>query len=166
MPELIIQLTKQLDGSMVLRCVRADGSVTWQKQEGRHAAFFPLHDLTHYAVESELRFRSGFYGLIADGWDIADTEGKGKRGPLPHEAIIVEKLVGSFDAERAGGTTWSTDDFNGQMSEYAFVNELPEPPVLSDTDLSRVRVRIRELFNQWVKLDPGATLELTFHRAP
>lgn len=164
MSELILQLTKQLDGGMVLRCVREDGSVTWQKQQGRQAAFFPMHDLTHYAVESELGFRAGFYGLIADGWDIADTEGKSERGPLPDEAILVEKVVGSFDAERAGGTVWSTRDFNTQLADFSTMKGLPPPRVLSEDELSRVRVRIRELFNQWVKLDPGATLELTFSR--
>ena len=38
----------------MLRCVRADGSATWQKQTDRHAAYFALHDLTHFAVETEL----------------------------------------------------------------------------------------------------------------
>ena len=74
-----IRLTKRMDGGSVLRCVRADGSVTWQKQD-RHAAFFALHDLTHFAVESTLGFRDGFFGLVAQGWDIDDTTGKGTRG--------------------------------------------------------------------------------------
>src|SRR6185437_11388716 len=73
--EMKIQFTKKADGSAVFKCVRPDGSVTWQKQEGKHAAFFPLHDLTHYAVETELGFRRGFYGLIAEGWEIAETTG-------------------------------------------------------------------------------------------
>ena len=66
MAELLIQLTKRPDGGAVLRCVRGDGTVTWQRHEGAHGRFFPLHDLTHYAVETTLGFRSGFYGLIAD----------------------------------------------------------------------------------------------------
>src|SRR5207247_1266898 len=109
---LSIQITKRTDGSGVLRCVRADGSMTWQKQKSRHAAFFALHDLTHFAVESALEFRRGFYGLIADGWEIDDTTGKGTRGPLPDEAVEVEHLVGSFDSERSGGTLWIADEFN------------------------------------------------------
>jgi hypothetical protein len=39
------QIAKRRDGSVVLRCVRSDGSSTWQEQE-RQAAFFALHDLT------------------------------------------------------------------------------------------------------------------------
>lgn len=78
-----VQITKKGNGSGVLRCVRAEGSVTWQKQTDRHAAFFALHDLTHFAVETTLGYRRGFFGLIAEGWEIEDTTGKGARGPLP-----------------------------------------------------------------------------------
>ena len=53
---LTIRISKRKDGGGVLRCVRADGSETWQKQESRHAAFFALHDLTHFAVESALGY--------------------------------------------------------------------------------------------------------------
>ena len=76
---LQIEIVKQPDGAGVLRCVRQDGSVTWQKQT-RHAAHFALHDLTHYAVETALGYRRGFFGLIAEGWDVDDTTGKGARG--------------------------------------------------------------------------------------
>jgi hypothetical protein len=111
---LIIQFVKQNDGSVVLRCARPDGSSTWQRVDDQHAAFFPLHDLTHYAVETELGFRRGFYGLIAEGWDIAETTGKTARGALPNETLEVEYLVSAFSAERSGGvasqprssTTW------------------------------------------------------------
>ena len=165
MPDLLIQLTKRNDGGSVLRCLRADGSVTWQKNEGRQAMFFPIHDLSHYAVETELGFRSGFYGLIASGWDIKDTEGKGPRDALPSEAVTVEKIVGSFDVERAGGEEWNADDFNDQAAAYAATHNLPAPPVWSDEDLGRIRRRIRDLVGRWSALEAGATLELTYDRA-
>ena len=78
-----VELTKRADGGSSLRCVRADGSVTWQSHHGRQALFFPVHDLTHFAVESVLAGKTGFYGLVAVGWDIEDTTGKGKRGAIP-----------------------------------------------------------------------------------
>src|SRR5580693_10474042 len=101
-----VQFTRRTDGSGVLRCVRDDGSVTWQKND-RHAAFFAVHDLTHFAVETVLGYRRGFFGLIAQGWDLDDTTGKGARGVLPAEAIEVEKIVGLFDSERASSVLWS-----------------------------------------------------------
>src|SRR5688572_25791237 len=85
MSRLTIQITKRTDGGAVLKCIRADGSEVWQKQQGAQAAFFPLHDLTHFAVESTLGIRGAFYGLIADGWSIDDTTGKGTRDAPPPE---------------------------------------------------------------------------------
>jgi hypothetical protein len=79
---LLVQLVKRADGGSALRCRRADGSVSWQTHQGQQAAFFPGHDLTHFAVESELPGTIAFYGLIAAGWDIEDTTGKGRAGPF------------------------------------------------------------------------------------
>jgi hypothetical protein len=135
---LIIEFAKEKDGSAVLRCTRADGSVSWQKQQGKHAAFFPLHDLTHYAVETELGFRHGFYGLIAE-----------------------EYLVSAFSAERASGTVTTAAEFNDLAATFASTNEMPEPRKLSDEELGRVRSRFNELAIQWRRLAPGSKLELT-----
>ena len=109
---LRIEFSKKADGSGLLRCVRADGSITWNKQPARHAGHFVLHDLTHFAVETSLRYRCGFFGLIASGWEIDDTTGKGKRGSLPAEAIEVERIVGLFDTERGSGAIWTVEEFN------------------------------------------------------
>ncbi|MEO6878234.1 MAG: hypothetical protein ABI205_07125, partial [Gemmatimonadaceae bacterium] len=70
MPDLLVRFKKKSDGSAALQCTRADGTVTWQRQEGELGQFFPLHDMTHLAVESVLGLRRAFYGLVAEGWDI------------------------------------------------------------------------------------------------
>jgi len=163
-PELLITITRRTDGGAVLRCVRADGTETWQHQRGRQAAFFPLHDLTHLSVESTLGYRRGFFGLIAEGWDIEDTGGKGERGALPAEAVVVEHLVGSFDLERAGAVHWTAASLHEQASLFAAGRGLPPPPPLDDATLDRVRDRIRELHHRWIGTPPGQTLELTFDR--
>jgi hypothetical protein len=159
---LLIQITKRANGEGVLRCVRADGTVTWQKQESRHAAFFALHDLTHFAVESTLGFRSGFFGLIAEGWEIEETTGKGARGAIPDEAKAVEYIVGSLDSERASGAVWSADDFNRQAAIHAASAGLPEPRALTEEELARVRARMAELLAEWRAIAAGQTLELRF----
>jgi hypothetical protein len=158
---LIIELTKQRDGSAVLRCIRTDGSVTWQKQEGRNAAFFPIHDLTHYAVETELGFRRGFYGLIAEGWEISETTGKTPRGALPAEALEVEYLVSAFSAERASGSISTAEVFSELSATFARANGLPAHRKLSDDDLTRVRSRFNELATEWRALPAGATMQLS-----
>jgi hypothetical protein len=157
---LLIQITKRSDGGGVLRCVRADGSVTWQKQGSRHAAFFALHDLTHFAVETVLGFRRGFFGLIAEGWEIEETTGKGARGPLPNEAKEVEYIVGALDSERASGAVWTAEDFNLQAVIQARSAGQSQPKLLTDEELARVRARRAELFSEWRAVEPGKMLEL------
>lgn len=159
---LRIQLAKRTDGGAVLKCTRADGSETWQKQEGSHAAFFPLHDLTHYSVESELGLTQAFFGLIDQGWSITDTEGKGPRGPLPSDAQFAEWLVGQFDAERASMARWAAAEFMENGERYFGKAGLPMPRAITDDELWRIRKRRSELFTRWHDLAPGATLELTF----
>jgi hypothetical protein len=121
-----------------------------------------LHDLVHYAVETEIGFGCGFYGLIADGWDIADTTGKGARGRLPDEAIEVEYIVGSLGTERTRASACTADEFNHLAVAFAKTRGRPNPRPLTDAELTRIRSRIDELFGRWRALPPGATLELTF----
>jgi hypothetical protein len=72
----------------------------------------PCTLLTHYAVEKALGYRRGFFGLIAEGWDIDETGGKSARGAVPPEAIEVERIAGLFDSERGSNALRSTGEFN------------------------------------------------------
>src|SRR5262245_37603240 len=123
--------------------------------------FFPLHDLTHFSVERELDLPRAFYGLIAEGWSITDTEGKGPRGPLPADAIFAEHLVGTLDAERAGGGRWTAEDVNDGIARSYANAGLTLSHRVNDDELWRIRKRRAELFAEWHALAPGATLELT-----
>jgi hypothetical protein len=147
---LAIEIAKRQDGAGVLRCTRADGSVTWQKQE-KHGAFYALHDLTHYAVETTLGYNGGFFGLIAQGWEVDETTGKGARGPLPPEALEVEKIVGLLDSERGAGALHSLEDFNAHS-----------PRQLTAEQLQAVRAARARLFHRWGDVPAGQNLELRF----
>jgi hypothetical protein len=158
---LRITITKKTDGSGVLHCTRADGSVTWQKQD-RHAAFFALHDLTHFAVETTLNYRRAFFGLVAEGWEIEETTGKGVRRPIPEEAIEVERLVGTLDSERASHAIWTADEFNEMLAIQTSDSSRDRTRRLSDDDLARIRKCRSELYQRWFAIEPGKQLELTF----
>jgi hypothetical protein len=145
-----VEIVKRPDGSGVLRCTRIDGSVTWQKQD-RHAAHFALHDMTHYAVETTLGYKQGFFGLIAAGWNLADVTGKGARGPLPPEATEVEGIVGVFDSERASGSLWTAEEFE----RFAL-------RTLTADQIQGIRALRANLFRQWREVLPGQTLVLQF----
>src|SRR3989454_11044850 len=118
MNDLVIHMKKKADGSAALSCRRADGSVTWQRQDGQQGRFFPRHDLTHYAVETILGHLRGFYGLVAEGWDLTDFGQPWPKGPLPVEALASELIVGFLDRERAAGVEWSASDFNASAETF------------------------------------------------
>jgi len=164
MPDLLIHIKKKTDGSAALRCTRADGSITWQRQEGAQGRFFPLHDLTHYAVETVLGHRRGFYGLVAEGWNVTDFGGPWPRGPIPRDADPSEAIVGFLDVERAGGVEWSAQDFNDKLVASHVDRGLPLPAPLTETALAKIR-RVRdELFVRWGRMPPGDTMQLPFDR--
>ncbi|MEO8910779.1 MAG: hypothetical protein ABI408_11205 [Gemmatimonadaceae bacterium] len=122
---IVIRIRKGKDGRASLTCTRADGTVTWQRQEGNQAAFFPRHDLTHFAVETVLEQRQGFYGLIAAGWDFSDFGTPWPRGKLPAEARVSEAIVGFFDIERRTGELETAAELNRKIAEYCAEQGLP-----------------------------------------
>jgi hypothetical protein len=147
-----VRISKRADGASVIRCTRPDGSVVWQKIP-KHGGHFALHDLTHFAVESALGIRRGFFGLLAEGWDFDDVTGKGARGALPPEAAEAEKIVGLFDMERATGGLWTLAEFN------AFA-----PREMREEEILKVRSLRGELFRRWADVPTGQELELEFSR--
>lgn len=168
---LIIRLKHHADGAVSLTCTRADGSTTWQRFEGPTAMVFPGHDLTHYAVETTLGFRHGFYGLLADGWAIQDFAKPWPRGEIPAEAREVELIVGFFDSERRQGASWTASDFAGHAELFvgaALAKGKAVPPRarhLTDADIDAVRRCRDTLLSRWHATPVDGTLELTFLRA-
>jgi hypothetical protein len=165
MPDLVIRLKKKTDGSAALSCTRVDGTVTWQRQDGRLGAFFPLHDLTHFAVETVLGFKRAFYGLLADGWDISSFNEPGVSARLTEDAGLAELIVGLLDTERASGAIDSAQDFNWKIDTYFDEHGRPAPSFRMTAErLERIREVRGNLFRRWHELPLGDTLELTFDR--
>jgi len=165
MPDLLIRIKKKSDGSAALTCARADGTVTWQRQDGQQGAFFPLHDLTHYAVERVLDLPRAFYGLLAEGWDLSDFGKPWPKGPLPEDALVAELIVGFFDVERATGFLATADEFNEKLRAWHADNGRPLPDFrMSDAQLARIREERAKVFELWKALSPGDTLEIPFER--
>ena len=155
---LHIRIKKQADGSAALSCTRPDGSVTWQRQEGAHGQFFPLHDLTHYAVETVLGYQSGFYGLVAQGWNVTDFGAPWPRGRIPADAEPAEFIVGFLDAERASRDQWNAEELNDKLRLHG----VPDSRFVTEAQLQAIRALRGELFERWRAVAPGAALELTF----
>jgi hypothetical protein len=168
LPRLGIRLKRHADGSASITLTRADGSVTWQRQKGSLALVFPQHDLTHYAVESTLAYHGAFYGLVADGWEIADFAKPWPRGPIPVEAREVEMLVGLFDGMRPDRSMWDAAGINRQLQELVSDSKFSGhliPRVRTDADVAAVRHARIALLERWGMTEPGDALELEFTRA-
>lgn len=164
-PDLKIRLKRRADGSAAITCERADGTSTWQRQEGVIGQVFPAHDMTHYAVETTFGFTAGFFGLVSDGWDISDFATPWPRGPIPDEAQQVELLVGLLDMQRRMMADWTADDFLEQGRLYvASRGNRVALPSLTDEMLTKVQDLRAEVFTKWNAVEPGDTLELLFHR--
>jgi hypothetical protein len=164
-PDLIVRIKKKTDGDAALSCIRADGSVTWQRQEGQLGRFFPLHDLTHFAVESTLGFDSAFYGLVASGWDISSFAAEGATHRIPFEARLSEVIVGSFDLERFAGVRRNADELNQYIRTQLADQKLPSTDFcINESQMDAIRTLRAELFARWNALPGGDALELPFER--
>ena len=164
-PDLRLRLKRHSDGSASLTLTRANGTVTWQRQKGSVGLVFPPHDLTHYAVESTLGYRRGFYGLVAEGWEVSDFAAPWPRGPIPEEAREVELIVGFFDAERRSMDRWTAEAFNEHAVTYVAASKTAgkiAPPELSDEQITQVRAVRDALLGRWFALGAGEAMELEF----
>jgi hypothetical protein len=162
-PLLRVQFEKRADGTLIFRCIRRDGSVTWQKGDNRAAHFFVQHDLTHFVVESELQHRHGFYGMIADGWNLTDFAAPWPRGRIPADMDASEVVVGMIDRERASSTIWTADECNSSARLWYQNSGSTWPWIdLTDEQLTRIRARLADRLAEYAAVQAGGLLELEF----
>jgi len=155
---MLIQLKKGRDGPATLACVRLDGTRTW----GKEHPFFPVHDLTHCAVESVLGFDQAFFGLIAKGWAIDDFAKPGASRRMPFQAIVAEHVVGVFDRERTLPAPLTVAEFNETVVASLPPAQRDAFKQLSDGQVSQVRELRSRLEARWHALSVGATMEVEF----
>lgn len=157
-----VKITKGRNGPNTITCIRDDGSTTWAKVQD----YFPVHDMTHFVVETTLRIPNAFYSLVADGWDIPDFAVKGAAKRIPPEANLVEALVSRLQQELMPGSEHTVDSYNEEV--LAILEGIGNPcrRTVSAQELSEMRVRLRELMSKWRGLEAGESLELIFSLVP
>jgi len=147
-----IRIHNRVDGLAVLRCERADGTVTWQRHPEKNSRFFPPHDLTHYAVETVLGFRHAFYGLVSDGWDLSDFGHPWPRGRLTGKANVAEFLVGCL------GQGLTADEINTEGPAFCGAAWR----AITNDELTRIRTLADTLIGQWRSLPPDGEIAVEF----
>lgn len=153
-----IQLKKAKDGRSTLACVRQDGSRTWAKLH----PFFPVHDLTHCAVESVFGFTEAFFGLVAGGWEIDRFQVPGASKTMPAEALWAECIVGLFDQERGGGERLTAEKFTETLATALSKMGVAPFRSVTEAELAGVRALRADLSARWRALPPGETLSVPF----
>jgi len=128
--------------------------------------YFPVHDMTHFVVETTLRIPNAFYSLVADGWDITEFAVKGNAKRIPPEANLVEALVSRLQSELLPGHHFTAESYNDEV--LAVLEGIGNPcrRLVTDDELNEMRLRLRELMAQWRALEPGESLELNFSLVP
>src|SRR5688572_29044427 len=155
-------MKKNPDGGTSLTCTRGDGTVTRQRRRSQQAAFFPRHDLTHFAVETVLAQQNGSDGLLAAGWDLSDFGAPWPRGRIPPEADPPGAIVGFLDIERASGERAPADELNELLAARCAEHGYAAPRRITDDELREIRRKRAELFAGWDAVPPGESLELLY----
>ncbi len=154
-----IQFNKGQGKPDTLTCVRDDGSRTWA------ALNFTAHDFGHYALETTLGWRDAFFGLLAQGWDIADFARRdpatGRKPAVPTQALQAEAIAGLVDIERRAAAPPDHALFTEMLGRVCEGLNIPAPPLTRD-QLAAIRLCHSGLLQQWQRLPEGAALELSF----
>ena len=163
MPELLFRIKKRRDADALLVLVREDGATTTHAI-GPATGYGPVHDLSHYVIESTLGFSEGFLGLVAAGWDIGDFEVKGTSHRLPLEAMLAECAAGELSRQAMMWQYSSGEDFTWAVRTVLDSSKLDASafPEISDEMFDGMRSRLLELRARWNEVPLGGTLELSF----
>ena len=154
---MVIRITKHEGKPPTLSCVRGDGSTTWQSY-GNQRDFFPIHDLTHYAVETELGYRHGFYGMIAAGRGVNDF-GSGDAASFHPEAIYAECLAGLLTTTFGVGSNLTYEEIKKTLDGQTEEARIP-PIELSPEQFTAIRAKTATLVQRWREMPLDAFIEL------
>lgn len=159
---MLIRLTRLTNDRHRFEIVRDDGTREARDMETRSIL---LHDLVHYAVETEAGLAASFYGRLASGATYDALMAEPTAGPEPMQTeTVVARIQGI-----AKNDAWSGIDpaSLGESIAAGFRATGEEPPVWLTADLIvRVRERLRRVLGQWRATPFHETLELEFPARP
>jgi hypothetical protein len=155
---MLIRLTRLTNDRHRLELVRDDGTREARELETRSAL---LHDLVHYAVETEAGLGASFYGQLAGGKTYEALTAEPSRDA---EALQTEAVVARIQG-LAKNDAWSRADPENLAASIAagFRSLGREPPAWLTGDLIvRVHERLRRVQGRWRATPFHETLELEF----
>jgi hypothetical protein len=121
-----------------------------------------VHDLCHYAVETALKMKHAFYGMLDAGTNISDFElPKDERTfQLTDEALLAEQMVNLLTIEYNQG---EIQNFTESLKEIYSQNRNDiNMPAINEKQVAVIRNSFESLANQWHGLSEGESLLLSF----
>lgn len=157
---MLVTLFRSPDGTARLVCTRPNGTRT-DAELGPADGWGPLHDLAHYVVETSLGLRNGFYGLVAQGWRVADFLPDGAGRPLPDEAVIARAVAGTLARDALGSRPMSAEEFNfAAAAAVAALRPGQRIPQIPEPLLEQLRAALAGLHRRWLAVADHEVLEL------
>jgi hypothetical protein len=149
-----ILFRKLSDQRHVLELVRDDGRREQVECETRS---YLTHDLLHYAVESEAKLQSGFWGLLAAGKTLVEMNDRVSMSIGDPVMETVEMIVGVLSGTVKG---ISSAELVGGFRILADATATQIPAWLTEPFVDAVRERMRRLLGQWTATPYRSALEL------
>jgi hypothetical protein len=150
MSALRIRFTRLTNDRHRFEAIRPDGEVEVRELETRS---FLLHDLVHFAIESEAGLGDSFYGQLARGAGYEDMASGG-------EGVRTEMVVGVLQGALKGEI--DPEAFVARMKEtWATIDREP-PGWLTPELIARALERLRQIQGRWRATPFGQTMELEF----
>jgi hypothetical protein len=157
-----IRFTKITGERHELEVLRDDGSGEAVACETRS---YLMHDLLHYAVESEAKIAHGFWGLLARGKTLAemnDRTGKAMAAEAPG-LLAIEQVVGALSDLTKGRPAHEVVD---AIRRYEVALGQEAPAWLTEELIVRVQQRMKALAGHWKATRHRTTMELPWPAAP
>lgn len=151
-----LQITKKSSQKHIILYSRDDGSETWMHADD----FFVLHDLSHYAIEKTLGYKTAFMGMLNNGMEINDFENREKRKQIAitQEAVYAENMANLFLMETSQG---NFEDFNKILEDsFKPMDRNLSAPVLTEMEIFAIRKYLRQLLAAWKELPSGGKIYL------
>ena len=150
MSALLVRFTRLNPTHHRFVAIRADGTREVREFETKSLL---LHDLVHFAVESEAKLRGGFYGTLAEGADYSTPR-------AGSEAMAIESVVGPLQGALKGDVNPET--FVTRHREMQANMGSQSPDWLTTELTTRVLESLRQLQGQWRATPFGQTMEVRF----
>jgi hypothetical protein len=155
---MIISIKKREDKKHIISYKRKLGDECWIEADD----FLVMHDLSHYAIEKNLGFKTAFWGMIKDGLHPSVFEDKQERDKLliSNEAWYAEYLANLFLIELSQGKFENINEvLKESIKERSSLLDMPE---LGKDQINDIRNLYEHLVKDFKNLSHNDFMTLEF----